>query len=504
MDEIIGTTILGYRVERVLGSGGMAVVYECRHEVLDLRLALKVVLPEWAHHPVVIARFEQEGMLAAKVRQPPLRDRPHRHVVGVISAGRLDNGRPFVLMDYLTGKDLAEFVSDPHRGPIDVETASSMFIQLCSVLSEAHGAGLVHRDLKPSNVFITSSPELEQHVKLLDFGLASVKESVRVAAASTKVVTVPGTIMGTLTYMAPEQMEGSADIDHRADIFALGCVMYRVLTGRDAYLGSSFLELARQKENLPPPMTSLRDDLDPRWDTIIARCLNHGRAFRYDNVRMIAVDIAAACPDGARVFAAAWPRFAAEADDFTVRNDGTIAPPPSTAPSALMRAAHRPQSSLEAAAGAVTRPAAAVGKGARLILLGSSAALVAALAVVGVTRSLGAAREDDSTPAEPAQVDQSVGAAGPARVVDAREQVTVTQESRDAGGAPVAAAGVDAAVAVPRAPEPLTGGTTAAAVGEGRPARPTKRMRPRRERSSDRAAESDLERELDPNGVLGL
>jgi hypothetical protein len=501
MDEIIGTTILGYRVERVLGSGGMAVVYECRHEVLDLRLALKVVLPEWAHHPVVIARFEQEGMLAAKVRQPPLRDRPHRHVVGVVSAGRLDNGRPFVLMDYLTGKDLAEFVGDPDRGPIDADTASSIFVQLCSVLNEAHGAGLVHRDLKPSNVFITSSPELEQHVKLLDFGLASVKESVRVAAASTKVVTVPGTIMGTLSYMAPEQMEGSADIDRRADIFALGCVMYRVLTGRDAYLGSTFLELARQKENLPPPMTSLRDDLDPRWDTIIARCLAHDRAFRYDNTRMIAVDIAAACPDGARVFAAAWPRFAAEADDFTVRNDGTIAPLSSTAPSALMRAAHRPQSSLEAAAGAVTGPAPAVGRGARLMLLGSSAALVAALAVVGVARSMGAAREDDSTPGEPAHVDPSVGAAGPARAVDAREQVLVTHESPDAGVAPVAAARVDAAVAVP---QPLAGGTTAAAVGEGLPARPTKKMRPRRERSSDRAAASDQERELDPNGVLGL
>jgi len=461
MAELVGRKILGYEVLRLLGEGGMGAVYEAHNAELDKRVAIKVLHPHYAKNRQIAARFVQEAIAAARVRQQP--DSPHAHenVVQVIGADQLEDGRHFIVLEFLYGKDLEAWLADPHRGPVPVDVGAAIALQVCAALNAAHRAGIVHRDLKPPNVFITSSPRLPQFVKLLDFGIAKLKSDLRATGVQTGAV-----VMGTCQYMAPEQAEAPMTVDHRADIFALGCVVYRMFGGRLAYPdevpdghgGVRHLDygeiLAAQRDGVAPPaLTSLRPDLDPRWDVIIARCLSYDREGRYPNVRALALDIVAATPEGGEIFAAVWPDFAAAPEDLTVPNDGVVparrgpvTPPPPSSPRLTSHAA---------AAGARTSTQTGTGTGAGAGAgrwLGMAAVAVVGL-VVGVVvamrvggdeaqeggRASSSARGDDhptldggrSTDAGVATVAADAAVAD-AAVVNAA--VAATNDAVDAGG----------------------------------------------------------------------
>jgi serine/threonine protein kinase len=498
MESWLSRRILGYDVVRVLGEGGMGVVYELYDRNLDVRLAMKVLKPEFVRHPQIAPRFRQEAMLAARVKQPPLFKEPHRHVVRVLAADELADGSLYILMDYMEGVDLEDFVTQKDRGPLDVSTAVSIIIQICNVLSAAHGLKIAHRDLKGQNVFITSSPELDQHVKLLDFGLANLKESVRLPTASTKVVTLPGQVMGTLAFMAPEQMAGAVDVDGRADIFALGVLIYRMFTRRFPYPAEAFLELARQKESMPAvPLRSLRPDLDPLWDEILGRCLCADPAGRYPNTRMLAVAAARTTSDGASLFAAAWPRFAADADDFTVKNDGTI---PERRPAALPipTAYDSSLGSMSNAAGAidVQRRSSLLPGGGRLALIGALAAALAA-AVVGVV-ARGVLRDMDSAVAS----DEAPLAATPPTGAPLHVAPPPIAEATPIHVAPPPIEEATQGDAAPL-PDAGTALVDAAAGPQIYKAIPSSKRRVHRRRVDDPRRPGE-QSSFDPNGVLGM
>jgi serine/threonine protein kinase len=200
-------------VERVLGQGNMGLVLLATHLQLDQLVALKFLLPSALSQAELEARFAQEARAAAKIKS--------EHVVRVIDVSVLDDGAPYIVMEYLEGTDLAKLLV--RRGPLPVAQAVTHVLQACEALAEAHAAGIVHRDLKPSNIFLAEEQGGPPHVKVLDFGIA------RVEWAETR-LTNANAPLGTPGYMSPEQEQGQ-EIDHRSDLFAMGGVLYECLTG---------------------------------------------------------------------------------------------------------------------------------------------------------------------------------------------------------------------------------------------------------------------------------
>ena len=196
MTDLIGMTFPnGYRVERLLGQGGMGAVYEARHTVVaKLRVAIKVLLAEYTHHQVVSARFVQEAIAAGGIDHP--------NIVKVHAISTLPDGRHYIELEFLEGRDLEAYVDD-RGGRIGEQDALTIFLQTCRGLNEAHLAGVVHRDLKPPNIFITSDPNNDILVKLLDFGIAKIRTAG--VQAPNAHLTGAESVMGTPAYMAPEQ-----------------------------------------------------------------------------------------------------------------------------------------------------------------------------------------------------------------------------------------------------------------------------------------------------------
>ncbi len=215
-DEHIGQVLAGtYAIVRVIGEGGMGRVYEARHtRIHGKRFAVKLLHPEYARLPEVLSRFQREAEAAASIQSP--------HVGDVYDIGRTDDGRPFIVAEYLDGRELAVFLKE--RGRLDVQLAVRVVRHVCKALSAAHQLGIVHRDMKPENVFLVgdlASPT----AKVIDFGISKVKE------AGGQSLTKTGMIMGTPSYMAPEQAKGER-VDHRVDIYAVGAILYELVTGK--------------------------------------------------------------------------------------------------------------------------------------------------------------------------------------------------------------------------------------------------------------------------------
>jgi serine/threonine-protein kinase len=205
-----------YRVARLIGDGGMGVVYEARHEVLGTAVALKFLHAELARRPGLASRFVQEAKVSASIQSP--------HVTRVSDVDSMADGLPYMVMELLTGESLQQLLD--RRRKLPVEQAVDFALQIASGLEAAHALGVVHRDLKPDNVFITPSPG-GPLLKLLDFGIAKLRES----SEYKKGLTRPGAIMGTPEYMAPEQLYAADRVDHRADLYSLGVLLYEMLTG---------------------------------------------------------------------------------------------------------------------------------------------------------------------------------------------------------------------------------------------------------------------------------
>jgi eukaryotic-like serine/threonine-protein kinase len=271
--EVIGGK---YRLERRLAEGGMGVVFSATHVELEHRVAIKFIRPELTGKEDVVVRFLNEARASAQLAS--------HHIARVIDAGRTGAGFPYLVMDYLLGEDLGTVLQQ--RGVLAPHEAAAYVLQTCEALAVAHAAGIVHRDIKPENLFVTVDGSDTPCVKVLDFGISK-----HLAGDPTGSLTRPGTSLGSPEYMSPEQMTDRG-VDTRADIWALGVVLFELLTGQRPFEGQSMAEIcaAVLRDGAPLPSRK-RPDLNPAFDAIVSRCLKKDPSDRYGSVAELARDL---------------------------------------------------------------------------------------------------------------------------------------------------------------------------------------------------------------------
>src|SRR5580698_9958803 len=255
-----------YVIERLLGRGGMGVVFLARQERLDRRVAIKFLLPEAMSNASAVARFEREARAAASL----LSD----HVTRVHDVGHLESGEPYMVMELLLGEDLAGILA--RRGPLPVAEVIDIIVQACDAIAEAHSTGLVHRDLKPANIFLVKRPNGIPTVKVLDFGISK--------ASGTTGASLTGStaFMGSPLYMSPEQVREARTVDGRADIWALGVTLYELLVGQPPFSANAVGEICAQILTAEPERPRRRrPDLPRTLDAIVMRCLRKEPSERF-------------------------------------------------------------------------------------------------------------------------------------------------------------------------------------------------------------------------------
>jgi serine/threonine protein kinase len=261
-----------YRVDRVLGVGGMGIVVAATHVHLNTRVAIKFLLPAAMGNAQVIERFAREARAAVQIQS--------EHVARVTDVGSLPTGSPYMVMEFLEGNDLAETIE--RGGAMSVERAVGCVLEACEAIAEAHSHGIVHRDLKPANLFLARRAGRDPIVKVLDFGISKTKE----AGAG---LTQTSSVMGSPYYMAPEQMMSSKDVDVRADIWALGVILYELMTGKPPFSGDTMAEVVFQvTQRDAAPLRDRRPDVPEELANVVARCLTRDPGQRYDNVARFA------------------------------------------------------------------------------------------------------------------------------------------------------------------------------------------------------------------------
>ncbi len=285
-----GDVIAGkYRVDKILGMGGMGVVVAARHLHLDERVALKFLLPEALGNPEAAARFIREARAAVKIKS--------EHVARVSDVGTLENGSPYMVMEYLEGSDLSGWLRD--KGPLPVEQAVEFVLQACVAVADAHALGIIHRDLKPANLFCIRRSDGQLSIKVLDFGISKLTDLTGTGPGMA--MTKTSALMGSPLYMSPEQMRSSRDVDATADIWALGIILCELVTGRTAFLADSVTELAIRVANEPPQsIRALRPDAPPGLEAVVFKCLEKDRQRRYRNVAELALALLPFAPRRAK------------------------------------------------------------------------------------------------------------------------------------------------------------------------------------------------------------
>lgn len=267
-----------YVVERLIGEGGLGMVVAARHVHLDQVVAIKSLRPNALANKGVAERFLREARLAAKIRS--------EHVVHVYDVGTLPDGTPYMVMEYLAGTDLGRQLNA--SGPLPVDKAVDYVLQACEALAEAHIAGIVHRDIKPDNLFIATSAGGKSILKILDFGIS--KMSTRHTNSGSE-LTEAGDKFGTPVYMSPEQLLSARDVDARTDVWAIGVVLYELLTGKLPFDGD-LPELCSAILTKPPvPLASARPYLPDSLQGVIDRCLAKELSERFQNVAELAQEL---------------------------------------------------------------------------------------------------------------------------------------------------------------------------------------------------------------------
>ncbi len=271
--ELVGE----YRIEGRIGEGGMGVVFAAVHPVIGKRAAIKVLRHELAQDPMAVARFIAEARVVNQIGHP--------NIVDIFAFGQLPDGNHYFVMEWLNGATLRDHIG---RGPLGVAASCAIVRALARALEAAHDKGVVHRDLKPDNVVLVEIPGEPMQVKLLDFGIAKLAETeIRVER------TASGAMIGTPQYIAPEQAKGHA-VDHRADIYALGGVLFEMLTGRPPFLADNAMEMIAKHLMEPPPHpAAFAADVPADLDAIVVAMLAkepRGRPSLADLVRVLEVD----------------------------------------------------------------------------------------------------------------------------------------------------------------------------------------------------------------------
>ncbi len=278
----IGEVIGGkYRLVRELGAGGMGAVYEGVHVEIGSRAAVKFLNPRYFGDPEAASRFQREARAAAAIG--------HDAIIGIYDLGRTPAGLPYIVMELLTGQPLGDRLHD--HGPLEIPMVAYILCQTLSGLHAAHQEYIVHRDLKPDNIFLVETGAIVPGVKVLDFGISKVlgHESLGQQRSS---LTQTGTVLGTPEYMSPEQARGDDDIDHRADIFAAGVILYECLTGQVPFTGNNYNQvMLRIIQEPPAPAQMLRDDIPPAFERALDRALAKERDDRYPSALEMFNDI---------------------------------------------------------------------------------------------------------------------------------------------------------------------------------------------------------------------
>jgi serine/threonine protein kinase len=288
--EVKPGDILGgkFRIERVLGQGGMGVVVQAFHLQLEQRVALKFLLPGALAFPETVARFAREARAAAKIRS--------EHVARVIDVGALDTGSPYIVMEYLEGQDLSQLLRT--RGSVTVAEATAFVLQACEALAEAHAAGIVHRDLKPANLFLARYPDGTPCVKILDFGISKISGG---SSGRDFDMTRTTAILGSPYYMSPEQMRSTRAVDTRADIWALGVILYELVSGRVPFDADTMPQLCGMVlQEAPAPLTGLSQTGFAAFEKVVLRCLEKDTGARYQSVAELAEALALFAPPEAQ------------------------------------------------------------------------------------------------------------------------------------------------------------------------------------------------------------
>ncbi|HWI04501.1 MAG TPA: protein kinase, partial [Acidimicrobiales bacterium] len=317
-----------YRLVRHLARGGMAEVYVAEDKLLNRTVAVKVLFPELAHDEAFVERFRREARAAASLN--------HHNIVSVYDFGE-DEGSWFIVMEYVEGPNLREIIRSD--GQMDPAQAAELGAEVAAALAAAHAQGIIHRDVKPANVLIADDTGT---VKVADFGIAR-------AAGARQGLTMPGTVLGTATYLSPEQAQG-AEVDFRTDVYSLGMVLYEMLAGKPPFTGDSPVAVAYQQLNqtAPPPSTH-NPDVPPALDAIVMKAMSKNpdeRQGTAEEIRdeLLTIDRAVGDPEATAFIAPPPPP---EATAVIAPGSTSVLPPPAVDPDPVPVVTRRP-------AGAVT------------------------------------------------------------------------------------------------------------------------------------------------------
>jgi serine/threonine-protein kinase len=307
-DSLVGATLAGrYQIVRRIGEGGMGAVYEAKHTVIGKRVAVKVLLEKFHAKSDFVARLLQEARLASSIG--------HENIVDVTDFGTTDDGRSFVVMEFLDGESLAALIM--REAPLPVERCLRIARQVTSALGAAHAKGIFHRDVKPENVYLVRRGDAD-FVKVVDFGISKAVKQGGEDAAEQYRLTHTGLLLGTPLYMSPEQARGEEDLDHRVDIWATGVMLYECLTGEVPFRANNYLGIISQvlTHDATPP-SQLRPELGipDAVEAVVMRAMEKDRARRYQVIADLERDL----------------------DRLLAGDQNVGLPPPGTAPTAPAR-----------------------------------------------------------------------------------------------------------------------------------------------------------------------
>jgi serine/threonine protein kinase len=283
MQRVIGETVGNYRITDLLSKGGMGAVYTAVHVDIGRKAAVKVLLPAFSERPDSVKRFFAEARATASIGHPG--------IVEIFDFGRLKNGDAYLIMELLEGEPLTRRLSDP----MPVDRALVLMEHITSALDAAHVKGIVHRDLKPANIILVSDPGVRfgERTKLLDFGIAKLTDD----ELGKEYATRTGTIMGTPAYMAPEQCRGASNVDPRADLYALGCILFHMVCARPPFLGFGAGEIIGMQQFVSPPRPcTFNPDIPPEVEALILRLLEKDPAARLQNAEALLSELAVLTP----------------------------------------------------------------------------------------------------------------------------------------------------------------------------------------------------------------
>lgn len=266
-----------YRLERLVGEGGTGVVVAARHVQLDRLVAIKFLRTALASDEIR-TRFEREARAIGQIES--------EHVVLVLDVGALDDYSPYMVMEYLDGRDLARVLKED--GTLSIEDTVDCMLQVCQALEQAHANGIIHRDLKPANLFLTRREDGGPHIKVVDFGISKILDP-KLMGDGPSEMTLAFTVLGSPRYMAPEQLRNSKDVDGRADLWSLGAVMFQLVTGQPAFAADNNVHASLAVMTTEPPLLrSLAPQASAALEAIINKCLTKDRNGRFQTAAELA------------------------------------------------------------------------------------------------------------------------------------------------------------------------------------------------------------------------